>query len=160
MVISPYESVKLILSVITLITFDTVVVKVWWQFSFCNSLRHSRWTLAPGQGPTGTRYPTRTRSFFPYPIRTRFIFKVIGYVGYRVFQKTMFLTRKTASRSYKISNNIIFCHIHLTNMDWSLLIVLWDNFNGTLHNYVTLVFLWVLHMLLHQIEARLSTMEE
>ena len=39
----------------------------------------------PKQCPTGTRYPTRTRSFFQYPIRTRFLFKIIGYFGYRVF---------------------------------------------------------------------------
>ena len=58
--------------------------------------------LAPDQCPTGTRYPTRTRSFYQYPIHTRFIFKIIGYFGYRVFQNPIFLTRKTAPRSYKI----------------------------------------------------------
>ena len=106
------------------------------------------------QCPTGTRYPTRTRSFFQYPIRTRFNFKIIGYFGYRVFHKTMFLTRKSTSRSYKILINIILYHLHLAKMDW----LLWANFNGTLlHNYVTLVFPWVLHVLLHRIVARLST---
>ena len=40
-----------------------------------------------GQGPTGTRYPTRTRNIFQYPIRTRLIFKIIGYFGYRVLEK-------------------------------------------------------------------------
>ena len=44
------------------------------------------------QGPTGTRYPTRTRNIFQYPIRTRLIFKIIGYFGYRVLEKTRFLT--------------------------------------------------------------------
>ena len=39
------------------------------------------------QGPTGTRYPTRTRSFCQYPNPTRFFFKIIGYFGYWVFQK-------------------------------------------------------------------------
>merc|ERR1719237_1405955 len=39
------------------------------------------------QGPTGTRYPTRTRNIFQYPIRTRLIFKIIGYFGYRVLEK-------------------------------------------------------------------------
>ena len=60
------------------------------------------------QGPTGTRYPTQTRSFFQYPIRTRFVFIIIVYFRYRVFQKTIFLTWKTLSRSYKILTNIIF----------------------------------------------------
>ena len=41
------------------------------------------------QGPTGTRYPTRTRSFCRYPNPTRFFFKIIGYFGYRVFQKIL-----------------------------------------------------------------------
>ena len=40
-------------------------------------------------GPTGTRYPTRTRSFCRYPNPTRFFFKIIGYFGYRVFQKIL-----------------------------------------------------------------------
>ena len=44
------------------------------------------------QGPTGTRYPTRTRNIFQYPIRTRYIFKIIGYFGFRVLEKTRFLT--------------------------------------------------------------------
>ena len=39
------------------------------------------------QGATGTRYPTRTRNIFQYPIRTRLIFKIIGYFGYRVLEK-------------------------------------------------------------------------
>ena len=66
----------------------------------------------PPQCPTGTRYPTRTRSFFQYPIRTRFVFKIFGYFGYRVFQNTMFLTWKMASRSNKILTNIILYHLH------------------------------------------------
>ena len=45
-----------------------------------------------GQGPTGTGYPTRTRNIFQYPIRTRIIFKIIGYFGYRVIEETRFLT--------------------------------------------------------------------
>ena len=57
----------------------------------------------------------------------------------------MFLTRKTASRSYKILTNIIFIWLNWTG---HYLYVLWANFNGTLHNYVTLVFPWVLHMLI------------
>ena len=72
------------------------------------------------QGPTGTRYPTRTRSFFQYPIHTRFVFKIIGYFGYRVFQKTIFLTWKTLSRSYKILTNIILYHLHLSRCQGKL----------------------------------------
>ena len=34
---------------------------------------------------TGTRYPTRPDNFWQYPIHTRFIFRIIGYFGYRVF---------------------------------------------------------------------------
>ena len=45
------------------------------------------WAVCVGQGPTGTRYPTRTRNIFQYPIRTRLIFKIIGYFGYRVLEK-------------------------------------------------------------------------
>ena len=115
----------------------------------------------PLQCPTGTRYPTRTRSFFQYPIRTRFVFKIIGYFGYRVFQKTMFLTWKTASRSYKILT--IEYHLLSSLFDYTdhYFDVLWANFNRTLlHNCVILVFQWVLLMLLHQIVSRLSTMEE
>ena len=37
------------------------------------------------QGLTGTRYPTRPDNFWQYPIHTRFIFRIIGYFGYRVF---------------------------------------------------------------------------
>ena len=74
----------------------------------------------PDQGPTGTRYPPRTRSFFQYPIRTRFVFKIIGYFGYRVFQKTMFFKWKTALGSYKILTNIFLYHLHLTKLDWLL----------------------------------------
>ena len=73
-----------------------------------------------GQGPTGTRYPTQTRSFFQYPIRTRFFLKIIGYFGYRVFQKTIFLTWKTLSRSYKILTNIILYHLHLSRCQGKL----------------------------------------
>ena len=46
--------------------------------------------ICSNQGPTGTRYPTRTRSFCRYPNPTRFFFlKIIGYFGYRVFQKIL-----------------------------------------------------------------------
>ena len=38
-----------------------------------------------GQGLTGTRYPTRPDNFWQYPIHNRFIFRIIGYFGYRVF---------------------------------------------------------------------------
>ena len=116
------------------------------------------------QGPTGTRYPTRTRSFFQYPIRTRFVFKIIGYFGYRVFHKTMFLTWKMPLRSYKILTNIILYHLYLTKLDCHYFNVLWANCNGNLlHNYIIPVFPWVLYMgsyIRHQIETRLSTMEE
>ena len=47
---------------------------------------------------------------------------------HQVFQKTMFLTRKTASRSCKILTNIILYHLHLTKMDWSLLICIVGQF--------------------------------
>ena len=52
------------------ITSDT-----WWQHEF----------LPNKQGLTGTRYPTRPDNFWQYPIHTRFIFRIIGYFGYRVF---------------------------------------------------------------------------
>ena len=82
--------------------------------------------VPPLQCPTGTRYPTRTRSFFQYPIRTRFVFKIIGYFGYRVFQKTMFLTWKTASRRVKILTNILFIWLSWTGHYFN---ILWANFN-------------------------------
>ena len=85
----------------------------------CTAYRHDP-HIPPIQGPTGTRYPTRTRSFFQYPIRTRFVFKIIGYFGYRVFQKTIFLTWKTLSRSYKILTNIILYHLHLSRCQGKL----------------------------------------
>ena len=114
----------------------------------------------PMQCPTGTRYPTRTRSFSQYPICTRFVLKIIGYFGYRVFQNTMFLTWKTASRSNKVLTNIIFIwKIHYNNVSCA-------NFNGILlHNSITPVFLWVLHICYYgkrfryHIEARLSRKE-
>ena len=99
------------------------------------------------QCPTGTRYPTRTRSFFQYPIRTRFVFKIIGYFGYRVFHKTMFLTWKMPLRSYKILTNIILYHLYLTKLDCHYFNVLWANCNGNLlHNYIIPVFPWVLYI--------------
>ena len=79
-----------------------------------------RCSIPHNQGQTGTRYPTRTRSFFQYPICTRFVFKIIGYFGYRVFQKTMFFKWKTALGSYKILTNIFLYHLHLTKLDWLL----------------------------------------
>ena len=41
--------------------------------------------VSDDQGLTGTRYPTRPDNFWQYPIHTRFIFRIIGYFGYRVF---------------------------------------------------------------------------
>ena len=41
---------------------------------------------------TLNRYPTRTRNFLQYPIHTRLIFKIFGYFGYKVLEKTRFLT--------------------------------------------------------------------
>ena len=104
------------------------------------------------QCPTGTRYQTRTRSFFQYPIRTRFVFKIIGYFGYRVFQKTMFLTWKMPLRSYKKLTNIILYHLYLTKLDCHYFNVLWANCNGNLlHNYIIPVFPWVPHILLWKV---------
>ena len=113
---------------------------------FCSHL------ICQEQCPTGTRYPTRTRNFFQYPIRTRFVFKIIGYFGYRVFQNNMFLTWKTAPRStryWPISSYIIFIWLNWTSQYF---IVLWANFMGTLlHYYITHVFPWVLHLLLWKV---------
>ena len=85
------------------------------------------------QCPTGTRYPTRTRSFFGYPICTRFVFKIIGYFGYRVFQKNMFLTWKChngATKYWLISSCIIFIWLN-----WTVITLMYcgrANFNGNL----------------------------
>ena len=44
-----------------------------------------QWPDVCRQCLTGTRYPTRPDNFWQYPIHTRFIFRIIGYFGYRVF---------------------------------------------------------------------------
>ena len=49
--------------------------------------------LGQGQWLTGPRYPTRPDNFWQYPIHTRFVFRIIGYFGYRVFQKKSFLAQ-------------------------------------------------------------------
>ena len=47
-----------------------------------------------------TRYPTRTRSFQQYPNPTRNIFRIIGYFGYRVFEKVTFLLQKFTNTKF------------------------------------------------------------
>ena len=119
---------------------------------------HVKWDIQHTRHPphrqcqTGTRYPTQTRSFFQYLICTRFIFKIIGYFGYRVFQKTMFLTWKMPFRSYKILTNIILYHLYLTKLYCHYFNVLWANCNGNLlHNFIIHMFPWVLYMLLWKV---------
>ena len=59
------------------------------NYFFSQNIWDQLWLLTESQCPTGTRYPTRTRNIFQYPIRTRFIFKIIGYIGYRVLMNIM-----------------------------------------------------------------------
>ena len=65
-------------------------------------------SLAPTSSAQRVPIPNSNQNIFQYPIHTQFVFKIIGYFGYRVFQNTMFLTWKTALRSNKISSYIIF----------------------------------------------------
>ena len=112
-----------------------------WHWSWAEWKSAGLWSVPNGY-PISDPNP---KFFFQYSIRTQFVFKIIGYFGYRVFQNTMFLTWKTASRSkryWPISSSIIFIWLNWTS---HYFIVLWANFIGTLfHYYITPVFLWVL----------------